>query len=243
MSNLYFFVTYNNINLSVRYMYESFRNKWMAIWKISSPIYWKYSLKLSIFISEIARIYKTLSSKANFECHLRSLCFPGKCNLPIARWLQHLQMVFDCAGIKKKSGKIGNAKRESRHGFSSFEIARSSGRDRELKSTRENRFVRAQRRERNDEVKRSVVVHSAPFGTSFSSLYGSTGQDRDTTVVKLKLIRLYVRFDGAFRAAHRPCTGPVNFCLLMCVGARPPCVKSIMRTLRTSCVNPITAFH
>lgn len=71
-----------------------------------------------------------------------------------------------------RRGKITAQKGKS---IFSFEIARSSGRDRELKSTTENRLVRAQRRERNDEVKRSVVRPFRPLGIPFFYLLRHRG--------------------------------------------------------------------
>jgi len=121
-----------------------------------------------------------------------------ECNLPLAPRL-HLQMVWARA---KKTTEINKSIRgKSRRDFSSFRIARSSRRDRELKSTRENRFVWTQRRERNDEAKCTVWTPYHPPSIPSSRFYNSTRQD-DATVVKLRLIRFYVRFDSTFHVAH-----------------------------------------
>lgn len=66
------------------------------------------------------------------------------------------------------------------------------------------------------------------------------GQDRDTTVVKLKLMRLYVRFDGAFCAAHPPVVGPGKF---LFINARVCSVLRASYVLYVHPTNPIKTFY
>jgi hypothetical protein len=112
-------------------------------------------------------------------------------------------------GLRKGGWKEYKGTEKERNSFSSSSESRGH-RDELVSEVDEGKSIRArvQRRERNDQVKRTVRASflSQPLGKSpdipFPGLYGSTGQDRDTTVVKLKPIRLYVRFDDTLRAVH-----------------------------------------